>query len=103
MSATATEDQQELRALLTELTQEIGQTLATHRHVLESHEANFVAAHKTATNHRGEIQTLQAAVREMGEMQNAQGQLLKSFESALLKIIDHLGLVPPDLPTSSPN
>lgn|SRR5262249_8312961 len=96
----------ELRDLLQTLIEDTNRTLLSHKAVLETHEQNFAAAFKTATSHRDGIEQLRTAMRELTELVNAESRLLQSMQRVMLKVVNHIGMAPPEdltSPVGAPN
>jgi hypothetical protein len=73
-----------------------GRTMHNHREQLQRHEEILHAQFKTGTTHHDAIQTLRKDVQDLGHLVNSQSELIASMQRAMVKILQTLGLPPPD-------
>ena len=77
---------------------EVGKTLTSHAMRLRSHEDNLKAAFKTTENHRDCLVSLRKDMESLAELVNAQSRLVTALQSVMLKVLDKLGMDPPEQP-----
>ena len=103
-------ERDEFRKLLRGLIESTNKTLASHASGLQSHQATLLTHEKDLSvalqslkQHADCISVIRTDLGEMGRLINAQNELIVSLQGAVLRIIKHLGVDPPELPPVAVN
>jgi len=83
---------------LASFAEETGRVLAAHKAVIQRHEEILLAQFKAGKSHFDAIEDLRKDMQSLGDLVNAQSQLLRSMQNALVKIVNDLGISPEEPP-----
>jgi hypothetical protein len=94
------ESNDEVKKLLHELIASTNKTLSSHKIALDRHEADVMAAFKTAKTHTAAIEHIQANLEKLAPLINAQSTLITALQGTMLRVVARLGMdseAPPSL------
>ena len=79
---------------LASFAEETGRVLAAHKAVIQRHEEVLLAQFQAGKSHRDAIEVLRQDMLALGNLVNAQSELIQSMQRALLRVVNDLGISP---------
>lgn len=77
--------------------------LQAHQTALLRHEHDLSTVLPSLKHHADCIGVIRGDLERLAPLVNAQSELLRALQNAMLKIVDHLGWDPPELPPAAVN
>jgi hypothetical protein len=100
----------EVKKLLAELIEATNKTLESHaaglrshQEALLTHEKDLSVALESLKTHADCIGVIRGDLERLAPLVNAQSELIAALQRAMLRVVDPLGMDPPELPPSAPN